>query len=45
MAVRWYSPQTGQYMNRDTASPDPMPNSAAANPFAYVDPLRVRQVG
>ncbi|WP_232241240.1 LamG-like jellyroll fold domain-containing protein [Kutzneria sp. 744] len=37
MAARWYSPQTGQFMNRDTASPDPMPNSAAANPFAYVD--------
>ena len=37
MGARWYSPQTGQFMNRDTASPDPMPNSAAANPFAYVD--------
>ncbi|MFI9384800.1 LamG-like jellyroll fold domain-containing protein [Kutzneria sp. NPDC052558] len=37
MSARWYSPQTGQFMNRDTASPDPMPNSAAANPFAYVD--------
>ncbi|MFC0437396.1 LamG-like jellyroll fold domain-containing protein [Kutzneria buriramensis] len=37
MAARWYSPQTGQFMNRDTASPDPLPNSAAANPFAYVD--------
>ena len=37
MSARWYSPQTGQFMNRDTTSPDPMPNSAAANPFAYVD--------
>ncbi|HEX7661183.1 MAG TPA: LamG-like jellyroll fold domain-containing protein, partial [Pseudonocardiaceae bacterium] len=37
MAARWYSPATGQFMNRDTVSQDPVPNSAAANPFAYGD--------
>ncbi|TML32360.1 MAG: Teneurin-1, partial [Actinobacteria bacterium] len=37
MAARWYNPATGQFMNKDTASPSPVPNSAATNPFAYVD--------
>ncbi|MGW3983876.1 LamG-like jellyroll fold domain-containing protein [Streptomyces mirabilis] len=37
MASRWYNPATGQFMNKDTASLNPVPNSAAANPFAYVD--------
>ena len=37
MAARWYNPATGQFMNKDTASLSPVPNSAAANPFAYVD--------
>ncbi|MFF3911464.1 LamG-like jellyroll fold domain-containing protein [Streptomyces sp. NPDC001848] len=37
MAARWYNPATGQFMNKDTASLSPIPNSAAANPFAYVD--------
>jgi RHS repeat-associated protein len=37
MASRWYSPATGQFMNRDTAVNNPVPNSAEANPFAYVD--------
>ncbi|HEY0806199.1 MAG TPA: RHS repeat-associated core domain-containing protein, partial [Pseudonocardiaceae bacterium] len=36
MAARWYNPATGQFMNRDTVSNNPVPNSAAANPFAYV---------
>ncbi|MCC3770393.1 RHS repeat-associated core domain-containing protein, partial [Streptomyces sp. UNOC14_S4] len=37
MAARWYNPAAGQFMNRDTMSFDPVPNSATANPFAYVD--------
>ncbi|MEU7059926.1 LamG-like jellyroll fold domain-containing protein [Streptomyces sp. NPDC046197] len=37
MAARWYNPATGQFMNKDTMSLNPLPNSAAANPFAYVD--------
>ncbi|MFC1434545.1 LamG-like jellyroll fold domain-containing protein [Streptacidiphilus sp. N1-3] len=37
MAARWYNPATGQFMNKDTMSLNPTPNSAAANPFAYVD--------
>ncbi|WP_051366930.1 LamG-like jellyroll fold domain-containing protein [Hamadaea tsunoensis] len=43
MAARWYNPATGQFMNKDTAGPGPVPNSAAANPFAYVggSPLRM----
>ncbi|MBS2963234.1 hypothetical protein KGA66_09265 [Actinocrinis puniceicyclus] len=41
MAARWYNPATGQFMNKDTAQVSPVPNSAQANPFAYVgdDPL------
>ncbi|MFE6055313.1 LamG-like jellyroll fold domain-containing protein [Kitasatospora sp. NPDC056446] len=37
MAARWYNPGTGQFMNKDTWSLSPTPNSAAANPFAYAD--------
>jgi RHS repeat-associated protein len=37
MGSRWYNPATGQFMNKDTASVSPLPNSAAANPFAYVN--------
>ena len=37
MATRWYNPGTGQFMNRDTVALNPVPNSAAANPFAYVN--------
>lgn len=37
MAARWYNPGTGQFMNRDPVALNPVPNSAAANPFAYVD--------
>jgi RHS repeat-associated protein len=36
MASRWYNPATGQFDSRDTAGPAPAPNSADANPFAYV---------
>ncbi|UXY20240.1 LamG domain-containing protein [Streptomyces cynarae] len=35
-ASRWYNPGTGQFLNKDSFSPNPAPNSAAANPFAYV---------
>ena len=35
MGARWYNPGTGQFTSRDTASNSPVPNSAAANPFAY----------
>jgi RHS repeat-associated protein len=37
MAARWYSPEVGQFTNKDTVAQDPVPNSANANPFAYVD--------
>jgi RHS repeat-associated protein len=36
MGARWYNPSVGQFQNRDTASVNPVGNSAAANPFAYV---------
>jgi large repetitive protein len=36
MAARWYNPAIGQFSNRDTIAQDPIPNSAAGNPFAYV---------
>ncbi|MGW5658681.1 LamG-like jellyroll fold domain-containing protein [Streptomyces sp. NPDC003758] len=36
-ASRWYNPGTGQFLNKDSVSLDPVPNSVAANPFAYVD--------
>jgi RHS repeat-associated protein len=35
-ASRWYNPATGTFMNKDSASLNPVPNEAAANPFAYV---------
>jgi len=35
MAARWYSPGTGEFTTRDTAIIDPVPDPAAANPFAY----------
>jgi RHS repeat-associated protein len=37
MAARWYDPAVGQFSNKDTVSPSPVPNSVEANPFAYVD--------
>ncbi|MFD8915083.1 LamG-like jellyroll fold domain-containing protein [Streptomyces sp. NPDC059575] len=36
-ASRWYDPGTGQFLNKDSVSLDAVPNSVAANPFAYVD--------
>ncbi|MBW8482523.1 LamG-like jellyroll fold domain-containing protein [Actinomadura parmotrematis] len=36
MAARWYNPKTGQFQNKDTVSLDPVPDSAQANPHAYV---------
>jgi hypothetical protein len=37
MAARWYSPAAGQFTSRDAAAVSPVPDPAAANPFAYVD--------
>ena len=36
MAARWYTPGLGQFTSRDQVAQDPVPNPAAANPFAYV---------
>lgn len=36
-ASRWYDPGTGQFLNKDSLSLNAVPNSVAANPFAYVD--------
>ncbi|MFF7213164.1 LamG-like jellyroll fold domain-containing protein [Streptomyces sp. NPDC008238] len=36
-ASRWYNPDTGVFLNKDSVSLDAVPNSVAANPFAYVD--------
>jgi RHS repeat-associated protein len=35
MGARWYGPGTGQFTTRDTTQVDPVPDPAAANPFAY----------
>ncbi|WP_329576548.1 LamG domain-containing protein [Kitasatospora sp. NBC_01250] len=35
-ASRWYNPRTGEFLNKDTVSLNAVPNSAAANLFAYV---------
>jgi RHS repeat-associated protein len=37
MGSRWYAPVIGQFSSRDTTLVSPVPNSVAANPFAYVD--------
>ncbi|WP_099343683.1 MULTISPECIES: ricin-type beta-trefoil lectin domain protein [unclassified Actinoplanes] len=37
MAARWYNPANGQFLSKDTAAQNPVPKSAAANPFAFVD--------
>src|ERR1700730_8563986 len=41
MGARWYSPGTGQFTTRDTTQVNPVPDPAAANPFAYAgnDPM------
>jgi RHS repeat-associated protein len=36
MGARWYDPAAGQFTSRDSVSVNPVPDSAAANPFAYV---------
>jgi RHS repeat-associated protein len=36
-ASRWYNPATGTFMNKDSMSLNPVPDSVEANPFAYVD--------
>ncbi|MEU9450634.1 LamG-like jellyroll fold domain-containing protein [Streptomyces sp. NPDC048277] len=36
-ASRWYDPDTGQFLNKDSVSLDAVPNSVSANPFAYVN--------
>jgi RHS repeat-associated protein len=35
MGARWYSPGTGDFTSRDTATVSPVPDSADASPFAY----------
>ncbi|MBY8876850.1 LamG-like jellyroll fold domain-containing protein [Actinacidiphila acidipaludis] len=35
-ASRWYNPATGTFLNKDSVTLNPVPNEAAANPFAYV---------
>jgi large repetitive protein len=37
MAARWYNPATGQFDNRDSIGPSPVPNPLAANRYAYGD--------
>ena len=37
MGSRWYNPATGQFLSRDSAGNSAIPNSAAANTFAYGD--------
>ena len=41
MGARWYDPGTGQFTTRDTTAVNPVPDPAAANPFAYAgnDPM------
>lgn len=34
---RWYNPATGTFMNKDSVSLNPVPDSVEANPFVYVD--------
>ena len=36
MDSRWYNPGSGEFLNKDTLSVSPDPDSTAANPFAYV---------
>ncbi|MFE4599870.1 LamG-like jellyroll fold domain-containing protein [Kitasatospora indigofera] len=37
MGSRWYNPGSGQFLNKDTVSLNPVPTSVSANPFAYVN--------
>ncbi|MFI7385966.1 LamG-like jellyroll fold domain-containing protein [Streptomyces sp. NPDC049813] len=36
-ASRWYDPGTGTFLNKDSIALGAVPDSVAANPFAYVD--------
>ena len=36
MWSRWYDPTAGQFRNKDTVDVNPVPDSAAANSYAYV---------
>ncbi|SCD50642.1 intein C-terminal splicing region [Streptomyces sp. TverLS-915] len=36
-ASRWYDPHIGQFLNKDSLALGAIPDSVAANPFAYVD--------
>ncbi|HSR84734.1 MAG TPA: RHS repeat-associated core domain-containing protein [Streptosporangiaceae bacterium] len=35
MGARWYAPADGQFTSRDTTQVSPVPDPAAANPYAY----------
>jgi RHS repeat-associated protein len=35
MSARWYDPAAGSFTSPDTASPSPVPDEAAASPYAY----------
>jgi hypothetical protein len=35
MGARWYSPANGQFTSKDTVNVNPVPDPAAASPFAY----------
>jgi RHS repeat-associated protein len=37
MGSRWYDPSVGRFISRDKVGLSPVPNSAAANRYAYVD--------
>lgn len=37
MAARWYSPEAGQFLSRDTVSNSPLPDSVNANRYAYAN--------
>lgn len=37
MLSRWYDPTVGQFISRDNTALSPIPNSASANKFAYVN--------
>ncbi|MFE7958248.1 LamG-like jellyroll fold domain-containing protein [Streptomyces sp. NPDC057413] len=37
MAARWYNPNIGQFSSRDTVANNPVPDSVAADRFAYGD--------
>ncbi len=40
MGARWYAPADGQFTSRDTTQVNPIPDPAAANPYAYAPTTR-----